>query len=627
MQSDNNNQENEQAETPKTPRNPKLLEKKVKQAIAWRSSAKYDESWSKMIKMYSNQYDYPELAMYEDVVAPNMVFSTVNVIVPSIAINYPKITVTPRKPEGEIPATIVESVANYYWRHFDVHDEFRLVIKDFVILGHGWLKTTWAFEEEQQDVPPDEWKQMVQQALLQRNMAQAQAQQAGVTGITFPTDQEVVASIPQKKTVVIEDNPAVERVSPFDIFVDPTATRLKNARWIAQRIFMPLEQAQLNADWDAKARKELTGTAMLREKVDVAKEGEEKPRDKDFATIWEFYDLISGESCVFAEGASLFLAKPEKSQFRNKHPYVMVSNYQVPERLYPIGDIETAAPLQQELAITRTQMINDRKRFRRMYLYRPDAIGEDGVNSLLSSDDNAMIEVEGDRPFSDVLAPVGTMALPPEFYNQTNMILQDINLVSGVSEYQRGAVSEIRRTATEASMIQDAANARAADKLSIVERSIGEVAQRVVQLAQENLTSEQVAKIVDEQGAIQWVPYTAESIMGEFDFEVEAGSTQPQNETTRRQSAMQLMDAMAPFIQMGVIDPRQMAEHLMKNGFGIKNPERFMTAPPPPMGMPGQPGAPGEQPGEPTDNPNQEQPGEPADPGMSGPPQGMPPGM
>ena len=123
-------------------------------------------------------------------------------------------------------------------------------------------------------------------------------------------------------------------------------------------------------------------------------------------------------------------------------------------------------------------------------------IEDDGDKLILE-----LIEVEGDRPFSDVVAPIATMGLPPEFYNQTAMILDDINLVSGVSEYQRGSVTEIRRTATEAAMINDAANARSADKLAIIERAIGEVAQRVVQLAQQNLTTTQVAKIVDEDGA------------------------------------------------------------------------------------------------------------------------------
>ena len=43
-----------------------------------------------------------------------------------------------------------------------------------------------------------------------------------------------------------------------------------------------------------------------------------------------------------------------------------------------------------------------------------------------------------------------------------------------------------------------------------------------------------------------WVNYDADYLQGNYDFEVEGGSTEPRNEAFRRQSALQLVDAMAP---------------------------------------------------------------------------------
>jgi hypothetical protein len=158
------------------------------------------------------------------------------------------------------------------------------------------------------------------------------------------------------------------------------------------------------------------------------------------------------------------------------------------------------------------------------------------------------------------------------------MILEDINLVSGVSEYQRGNQPEVRRTATEAAMINDGANARAADKLAIVERAIGDIAERVVKLTQEFLTTDRVARIAGPNGAASWIQYSPDDIQGDFDFMVEAGSTQPNNESSRRQAALQLMDAMAPFMGT-VVDPRKMAEYVLKEGFGVKDPMSFLIDP------------------------------------------------
>ena len=111
-------------------------------------------------------------------------------------------------------------------------------------------------------------------------------------------------------------------------------------------------------------------------------------------------------------------------------------------------------------------MVNDRKRFRRMYMYKPDEIGADGLAALTSSDDNAFIPVDPDTPFNEVLAPVVTTSLPPEFYNQTAMILEDMDRTTAVTEYDRGGASEIRRTATEAAMIQDGPQTKGGVELS-----------------------------------------------------------------------------------------------------------------------------------------------------------------
>ncbi len=563
----------------------KTAKDRVAQATKWRAGARYDEKWAKLIRMYASQYDYPELSAYEDVVAPNLMFSTANVIIPSIVVNHPKITVTARKPEDEANAAVVEAVSNYNWEHFDFHEEVKLMVKDFVVIGHGWCKVTWELKEEEVEIPRDEWKQLAAQALMEAKQAQEMYRQQGIK-MDVPSDDQIIAGVPTKKTVVTADHPAVERVSPFDLYLDPEATRIKDVRWIAQRRYVPLSEARENEDWEPKARKALKGSAMSEAKKDfndLLFSGEERGKDADFVVVWEYYDTLERAMCVFADGSDMFLLKPEPMPYPFGHPFVPALNYIVPEKLYPIGDLETVMPLQMELALTRTQMVNDRKRFRRMYMYRPDQLGPDAVAALTSSDDNVLLPIDGDTPFADVFAPVTTQTLSAEFYNQTAMIIDDINLVSGVTEYQRGGASEIRRTATEASMIQDMSNARSAEKLSIIEGTISQIAQYTVQLAQKFLTTDQVAKIVGDNGAVIWKPYAPEDIQGEFDFQVEAGSTQPMNESFRRQSAMQLLDAMAPFISAGVVNPMKLAEHVLRNGFGIKDPGQFLMAPPPPM--------------------------------------------
>jgi hypothetical protein len=240
-------------------------------------------------------------------------------------------------------------------------------------------------------------------------------------------------------------------------------------------------------------------------------------------------------------------------------------------------------------------MVNDRKRYRRVYLYKPEHLEPDSLQKFRDGDDEVMIEVLAQVPFAEVMAPLQSVQLPPEFYNQSSMISQDINIVSGVNEYQRGVAQPIRRTATEAAMMQDSANARSAEKLARIETAASTVGYNLIALNQQFLETPAVARIVGDDGAARWVEYNAEVLAGGFDFKVEAGSTQPNDDSMRQQKALQLLDVMMPF--MGeIINPRVMAEHILRQ-FGVRDTDRFIMEEQPPMPPEGMPpeGMPPEQ--------------------------------
>src|SRR5690606_4473962 len=82
----------------------------------------------------------------------------------------------------------------------------------------------------------------------------------------------------------------------------------------------------------------------------------------------------------------------------------------------------------------------------------------------------------GDAQVHDVLVPLAVTNLSGDVYNMSEVLQADIYEVSGVNEYLRGATPAIRRTATEATIIEGATNARTSFKLRQIEkaaRSIG----------------------------------------------------------------------------------------------------------------------------------------------------------
>ena len=516
----------------------------------WRKQDGYDGLWKRMNDLYRGKHfdDYKN----QDQMLVNIAFSTVNVISPSISVNYPKITVNATSSEFAPQAVVAEAVVNYWWKHKDIRTEFRRAVKDMLTFGHGWIKVGYRFVEEEIE-------------------GESEISEANLDGIGHPN------------TIVREDSPFAERVSINDVFVDPDATSMKDIKWIAQRIRRPIADVRNDKRYSKAARLDVSPMAVSRYADDPSRR---KVYDKNegYAEIWEYYDISTNSMSVFSEGSDMFLVKPMKMPYSFGQPFVMIRNYDVPDHFYPIGDLESIEPLQLELNETRSQMMNHRKKFSRKYLYKESAFDQLGRSALESDEDNVMVPVSSDEPIGNVVTAFPAVINPPEFYNQSNMIIGDIDRISGVSEFQRGAISEIRRTATESSLMQDAANARTSDKLAVVEQSIAEVARRMLQLAQQFMQGEQVARVMGRDGEPIWVNYDRDYLQGDFDFEVAAGSTQPHNESFKRQMALQLVDAMAPFAGAGIIDMSKLAAHVLQFGFGVKNPDDFLAQPQQQMG-------------------------------------------
>jgi hypothetical protein len=129
--------------------------------------------------------------------------------------------------------------------------------------------------------------------------------------------------------------------------------------------------------------------------------------------------------------------------------------------------------------------------------------------------------------------------------------------------------------------MQDAANARTADKLATIELAIADVAKRLLMLTQQFQTQVMTARIIGRNGEPVWVKYDRDYIAGEFDFDVVGGSTMPNNESARRNKALDLLNAVAPFAQAGIIDMSKLATYVLQTGFDVKNAEAFVKQPEP----------------------------------------------
>lgn len=555
----------------------KFYRDEIRRSKRWREQDSLDESWRRMVDMYRGKH-YKGRSKNDQLIV-NLAFATKNVMAPAVAINNPRFTVNARNFEDAENAIITEEVLNYLWRTYRFQAEFRLAVDDWIIMGHGWIKTGYKFVK-----PPEE------------KAADMPSVDDADTGID---DRDPIpGNVESELVTVIDDRPFLERISPFDMFVDPDARHPKEMRWIAQRTWRALQDVQVDERYSSTNRKKVTASSRSRWEQQDGRDSDSRP-DKgaiQFCEIIEFYDLKRKTVATFASAGGDdddvrgdgFLIKPAPMPYATGQPFTMLRNYEVPDHFYPMGDLEQIESLQMELNETRNQMFGHRKKYARKWVYDEGAFDKAGIDALESDVDGVMVPIKSSIDPAKAVQALPAVITPPEFYNQSQMISEDIDRVSGISDYQRGAQTAIKRTATEAAMIQDAANARAQDRLAKVETILAELAENVIGLMQQYLTGEHVARIVTIPGRA-WVNYNNEMIQGKYDFEVQGGSTEPRNETFRRQSALQLVDASMPFLEGGIVNPVALYQNILSS-FGIKDVGRFIMQQGPPPGAP--PGAP-----------------------------------
>ena len=83
----------------------------------WRNQQGYEITWRRLIDLYKGKHWPSTTSNQQDLIAVNLAFSTVNVIAPSVAVNYPKIVVQATQEDNADRAAFVEAIVNYLWKH------------------------------------------------------------------------------------------------------------------------------------------------------------------------------------------------------------------------------------------------------------------------------------------------------------------------------------------------------------------------------------------------------------------------------------------------------------------------------------------------------------------------------
>lgn len=317
--------------------------------------------------------------------------------------------------------------------------------------------------------------------------------------------------------------------------------------------------------------------------------GSQQNLRKDRYEVWEVWR--DNRVTVIGNRTVLLRDDPNPHQ-HGKKPIVMASTRPDLHKIQGVPETELIDDIQQSFwHVHNLRLENEHLTVHRAITYREGGVVDPDALELKPRAKWGVTDHDDVRPFE-------VQPLPPEAYRETEDLLSLASLVTGINAFVSGGPQQgvDQNTATGVSVLSEVSSRLLRFKASrlrwnIWQRTYEQWGADIQQYMDEPLWVKLVGK---GDTAPQWVQYSPADIEGEFDFALE-GTDDSLSKQQDRQDSMALLNALAPFAQLGIVNMQPVIEKVAR-AFGFEHPEQLLNTPQQPQAAPFGPGPPGTPP-------------------------------
>jgi hypothetical protein len=443
--------------------------------------------------------------------------------------------------------------------------------QDMVVLGNGFCKIGWKHQIEEtprsvEDVQRDMQGVMSAEVGLAASEGRPMEEVSKLVDFVALTDKRVAA-----------DEPYVEYVSPYDLFLPHNARRIEETRWIAQRIVLPIDEIKANKTLKNTDQVIADGLIDNKEMENWRSDGSAlEPMIYETATIYEFYDMRTRTLTVLQLGMNEPLYRGDIPYSHRHAPFIHMRNFSDGgNEVWSFGDLENIASLQEKLNETFTEQVDNMRRAGNKYVTIKGLFDADSRDRLESDEPDVVVEMEpinGIMP-RDAITALQRAPLPADIYGAQGKFEDAIRQVLGINDFQAGGVGADRMSAYAAAVVDGVATLRAKDKQQSVEKAASGIFNQMIRLCQEFLIEGRVIRLLGQNGGI-WSDIDNEVLVGEFDMRVEGGSLSAVNPATKQARAIEMLSIVVPALTSFGYDPEPAMRHIVRDlGY---DPDQFL---------------------------------------------------
>ncbi len=449
--------------------------------------------------------------------AVNFIYSHIEIITPAIFSGFPFIRIRPKPKaneslaEAEPRARNMELVINYWFKELAVDDELRDAFLDS-FFGHTCVELGWETEVEERE--------------------EQFTREDGEMGT-------------KTTTVVIKDRPFITRRDPWTVYFDPDARRRKDSRWIGIDDVMAYNDFLASPKFTEKAKQKVkpqTYPVDMEEKEYGSRDSETRS-EKEWVKVTHIWDKDTRRIFSVTQGYKGFLNSdddqgepwPYEIDYKSDpFPFSILDAKR--DRMTPYTWSEFRAYEAQMIEMNRIRsaiQIHTRRTLPK-YIYT-EAFGDrHQAAKVVNARSDEAIKVNN----LDAFRPLEDAKIPADLYQFNTMSKEDMLNVSGLFEYQNQSIAD---TATEASLIEGRSQVRKSARSHHWEQYVVEIAGKLGQLCQQNMSQEIAVQIAGPNGT-EWLNVSKEEIQGEFYFDIEPGIMEYKNEALRKQQLLKFAE-------------------------------------------------------------------------------------
>lgn len=468
-------------------------------------------------------------AEYDTTSTLNLFHSLVKNVVPALYYQNPRVTTLPRRKKDEISAQIAGEIINHFYETIEADVNNRLVIWDSYVLGIGIYKVGYATKFGA-DIRDDELEEKRKKSIKDRALE--------AIGLKKPKTEEELTIRPEVDKRIIAESPYLQWISPFNFLIDPRASCLDDAMWVAHVVEKTVAEVKKNKMF--KNTKTIEGTEK------------EFPTDSNIpipiSHLDEFKTVLLYE-IHYRTDDGFYLLYLVKDGTIYKEIYHEKSIYNMDEwqfdvldfsghkhKFFKRSEVTKIKNLQDRLTSTIDSILEQVDSFVPKIACDETALSDDGKTALEDGDIGTIVYFN--KSPREAISEISMTQFKVDLKALLEEIINIVTIQTGVTKAQLLGMSA-GETATEATIAQGGRTLRLTDMSSEINRFLNKQAEKLWKIIRQFVEFEELELITGESGIdpqtgmvlYNWLPsITGETGLelrtGMYRFRTEVGSTQ-----------------------------------------------------------------------------------------------------